>query len=109
MHAQAHGDEVTTTELEWQLHHHVARPREHHKAIDDLTNRKSRQFKQGWGRSLNGLREAHAEVISLVEAQEYQFVLALDGPKAAMLALPAALIHLPEVAVVTCPVEIPSD
>ncbi|MBK8332674.1 MAG: hypothetical protein IPL07_09890 [Acidimicrobiaceae bacterium] len=26
VHAQAHGDEVTTAELEWQLHHHIATP-----------------------------------------------------------------------------------
>lgn len=101
VHAQAHGDDVTTRELEWQLHHHIAQLREHHKAIDDLTNRKSRWFKQGWGRSLNGLREAHADIIALIEAQEYQFILAIDGLKAEMLALPAAPIKSSETAVAT--------
>jgi hypothetical protein len=98
VHAQAHGDDVTTAELEWQLHHHIAQLREHHKAIDDLTDRKSRWFNQGWGRTLSGLREAHAEVIALVEAEEYQFVLAIDGPKAELLALPATSTKLSETA-----------
>lgn len=105
VHAQAHGDDITTAELEWQLHQHISQLREHHKAIDDLTNRKSRWFKQGWGRSLSGLREAHAEVIALVEAEEYQFVLAIDGPKAELLALPAAATQPSETGVEPEPVE----
>lgn len=98
VHALAHGDDVTTAELEWQLHDHIKNLSEHHKAIDDLTNRKSRWFKQGWGRTLKGLREAHGEIISLVEAREYQFGLVFDGSKAEMFALPAAPIYLPETA-----------
>lgn len=90
VHAQAHGDEVSTSEHESQLHHHIAQLSEHHRAINELTDRKSRRFKQSWGRSLSGLREAHAEVIALAEAHEYRFVLAIDGPQATMLALPAA-------------------
>ena len=100
VHAHAHGDDVTTAELEWQLHRHIEQLRDHHKAINDLTDRKSRWFKQGWGRSLGGLREANASVISLIEAKEFQFVLAIDGPRSEMLALPAAPIRLSETAAV---------
>jgi len=95
VHALANGDEVTAAELELQLHHHIEQLREHHRAIDALTNRKSRWFKQGWGKALSGLRESHAEVIALVEAQEYEFVLAIEGPKVELLALPPASTDLP--------------
>lgn len=95
VHAQAHDDDVTTAEMEWQLHRHIGQLREHHKAIDAVTNRKSRLFKQGWGNSLKGLRGTHSAVIALIEAQEYQFLLALDGPKPELLALPAASIEIP--------------
>lgn len=88
VHALAHGDEVTACELEIQLHHHIEQLREHHRAIEALTNRKSRLFKQGWGKALSGLRESHAEVIALVEAQEYEFFLTIEGQKVEMFALP---------------------
>lgn len=95
VHALAHGDEVTAAELELQLHHHLEQLREHHQTIDAIADRKSRRFKQGWGKTLSGLRESHAGVIALVEAQEYEFVLEIDGPKVEMRALPPGSAHLP--------------
>lgn len=95
IHAQAHGDDVTTAELEWQLHRHIDQLRHHHEAIDVLINRKSRWFQHGWGNTLSGLRETHSAIIALVEAQEYQFVLTLDGPKPEILALPAGSMEVP--------------
>ena len=96
VHAQSHGDAVTTAELEWQLCDHITKLREHQEVIDSLADRKSPWFKKKWGRTLISLRNAHSGIISLIEAREYQFALMVDGSKVEMFALPAAPIYLPE-------------
>lgn len=96
VHAQSHGDTVTTAELEWQLHDHIKKLKEHQEVIDSLADRKSPWFKKKWGRSLINLRNTFAEIISVIEANEYQFALMVEGSEVEMFALPAAPIYLSE-------------
>jgi hypothetical protein len=98
VHALSHGDAVTTAELEWQLHDHIKKLKEHQEVIDSLADRKSPWFKKKWGRSLINLRNTFSEVISIIEANEYQFALMVEGSEVEMFALPAAPIYLPETA-----------
>ena len=88
VHAQAHGDDITAAELEWQLGEHISQLRKHHLAIDAISNLKSRAFRSGWGKRLGGLRTTYRAVIGLAETHEYSFVLVLNGSEPELLALP---------------------
>lgn len=93
-HAIAHGDTVTAQVVLDDLGTHLDGLRRHHEVIDGISEQRHRWF-SGWGADVTALGAQYRPLVELLDAPEFQFLVAIGDAETEVLALPPGRLALP--------------